>query len=250
MTSFVRGLLPLTALAALTTAMPATAQDDLIARSRAAYAALRSYADSGAVMVETGVPGAPPAVERHTFSTRFRSPRHFYFEFRKGSSSSSSAGAGSGGERLAIWCDGGDFQSWWSATGVHEIYSGGRGVSAFTSAVYPTAGAATHIPPFLFPAAEMHGPLVDIKDVRVVATEDVNGRRTQKVSGVVQSHFGAARPTTIWIDAGTLLVVKLVEDTPIGSPAGHLERITTTFEPQVNPVLDDSRFQFAVPPGG
>ncbi len=240
MTSFAR-LLPLTALAALTTAMPARAQDDLIARSRAAYAALRSSADSGGVMVETGVPGAPPAIERHTFSTRFRSPRHFYFEFRKGS--------GSGGERLAIWCDGGDFQSWWSATGVHEVYSGGRGVSAFTSAAYPTAGAATHIPPFLFPTAEMHGPLVDIKDVRVVATEDVNGRRTRKVSGVVQSHFGAARPTTIWIDTDTLLVVKLVEDTPIGSPAGHLERITTTFEPQVNPALDDSRFQFAVPPG-
>jgi hypothetical protein len=236
-----RRFLPATAVAAVLIAIPAGASDDLLARSRAAYAALRSYADTGIVTVETKVPGSALAVERHTFSTRFRTPRHFYFEFKKD--------ANAGDERLAIWCDGGDFQGWWSATGVHEVYSGGRGVNAFTSAVFPTQGTASQIPPLLFPAAEMHGPLVDIKDVRVLGTEDAGGRPSHKIAGVVQAHFGAARPVTIWIDADTLLVRKIVEETPVGSAAGNIDRVTTTFEPRANPELDDSRFRFVVPSG-
>jgi outer membrane lipoprotein-sorting protein len=226
-------------IAAIAAVLPAGAQDDVLARSRAAYAGLRSYADSGVITTETRLPGAPPVVERHTFTTRFRSPRNFYFEFTKDPAA--------GSERLAIWCDGGDFQSWWSATGVHEVYSGGRGVSAFSTAVFPTKGAAADIPPLLFPKAEMHGPLTDAKDVRAAGTEDMNGRRQYKMTGIVQAHFGAARPVAIWIDAETLLVRKMVEDTPVGAPAGHVDRVTTTFEPQLNPVLDDSGFQFAIP---
>jgi outer membrane lipoprotein-sorting protein len=239
MMTITRRFLP--AIAAVLIATPAAAADDVLVRSRAAYAALRSYADTGTVTVETQVPGSALAVERHTFSTRYRSPRHFHLEFKKDPNA--------GAERLVIWCDGGDFQSWWSATGVHEVYGGGRGVNAFTSAVFPTQGIASHIPPLLFPAAEMHGPLVDIKDVRVAGVEDTGGRRSHKIVGVVQAHFGAARPIIIWIDAETLLVRKIVEDTPAGSAAGHVDRVTTTFEPRVNPDLADSSFKFVVPSG-
>jgi outer membrane lipoprotein-sorting protein len=234
-----RRLLPATAIAAALTLAPAGASDDVLARSRAAYAALRSYSDTGIVTVETQVPGAPLAIERHTFTTRYRNPRHFYFEFKKDASA--------GDERLAIWCDGGDFQSWWSATGVHEVFSGGRGVSAFTSAVFPTQGAAVQIPPVLFPAAEMHGPFVDMKDVRALGFEDAGGRRSHKIAGVVQSHFGSARPITVWIDAETLLVRKIVEGTPVEAAAGHVDRVTTTFDPRPNLTMADSEFRFAVP---
>jgi hypothetical protein len=55
------------------------------------------------------------------------------------------------------------------------------------------------------------------------------------------------RPTTIWIDAQTLLVRKIVEDTPAENPQGSLDRLTTTFEPRANPQLEDSVFRFAVP---
>lgn len=222
--------------------VPAPASDDVLERSRAAYAALRSYADTGVITVETGSAGSALSVERHTFSTRYRAPRHFYLEFTKDPNAAS--------ERLVIWCDGGDFQSWWSATGVHEVYSGGRGASAFSTSVFPTHGAGYQIPPLIFPAAEMHGPLVDIKDVRVEGVEDVGGRRSHKLAGVVQAHFGAARRTTVWIDADTLLVRKIVEDTPAGSASGEVGRVTTTFEPQANPELEDGRFRFTVPSGG
>jgi len=213
----------------------------LLARSRAAYAALRSYADTGRVAVELRPSGAPALVEHFTFHTAFRSPRHFSFDF--------SADAPSNRERLVIWCDGGDFQSWWSATGVHEVWSNGRGVSALATAVFPTKGAAAQIPPWLFPAAEMHGPLVDLTPDRVHGVENVDGRRSHRLTGRSGGHFGAARPVTVWIDAETLLVRRIVEDSPDGTPAGTTERVTTTFTPQANPELADTRFTFTVPAG-
>jgi len=221
------------ALAAL--ASPASAQS-VLDRSRAAYAALESYEDEGVVTVEQGTPGAV-AVERHSFRTLYRSPRNFLLDFIK---------AG-GGERLVIWCDGGDFQSWWSATGVHTVHSGGRGTVAFATAVYPTSGAAYQIPPLLFPAARMYGPVAGLEEAREEGVEEVNGRRTHRISGVARGHFGSARPITIWIDAESLLVVRILEDTPEGMPAGQIQRITTTLQPRANPELADERFRF-VPP--
>src|SRR5262245_51264858 len=56
------------------------AADDVLARSRAMYAGLRSYADTGTVLHEFSV----SSKERHTFTTYFnRSPRRFYFDFKK-----------------------------------------------------------------------------------------------------------------------------------------------------------------------
>ncbi len=54
--------------------------------------------------------------------------------------------------------------------------------------------------------------------------------------------------TDWWVGAGTYLVVKLLEDTPRGSPAGSVNRITTALASTANPSLDDSRSRFKVPP--
>jgi outer membrane lipoprotein-sorting protein len=220
---------------------PSETSQDLLGRIRTTYESLKSYADTGTVTVEIQAPGSTLVVERHTFTTRFRGPRNFYFDFKKDPAA--------GDERMVIWCGGGDFESWWSVTGVHDVHSGGRGVMAFGTAVFPTQGAALQIPPLLFPKAEMHGSLVDAKDIRAAGTETINGRPTRKMTGVAQAHFGAARPITIWVDAETMLVRKIVEDRPADAPAGSVDRITTTFEPRLNPDLDDSAFRFAVPSG-
>ena len=50
-----------------------------------------------------------------------------------------------------------------------------------------------------------------------------------------------------WIDAETMLVRKVFEDTPKGYPAGSYSRLTVTIEPQANATLDDGKFQFTVP---
>jgi hypothetical protein len=157
-----------------------------------------------------------------------------------------------GKERLVIWSDGGDFQSWWSATGVHQTYPRGTGATAFGTASFPTKGAVLLVPPLLFSQAGLQGPLVALKVPRLAGTEDMDGHRVHKLVGEVALTYrtglgGHARPTTVWIDAQSLLVRKIVEDTPAGSPQGSVDRVTTTFKPQANPPLADSLFRFAVP---
>jgi hypothetical protein len=51
----------------------------------------------------------------------------------------------------------------------------------------------------------------------------------------------------VWIDVETSLVRKIFEDTPKGAGGGIASSITTTFEPQANPTLEDGRFRFTVP---
>jgi outer membrane lipoprotein-sorting protein len=56
------------------------------------------------------------------------------------------------------------------------------------------------------------------------------------------------RRVAVWIDSETLMIRKIFQDTPKGMGGGGTRfRFTYTFEPQVNPALDDSRFKFAVP---
>ena len=220
--------------------------DDLWERSRAAYTALQSYSDAGVVVTENQSPGAPLLVERYSFTTYYRAPRQFYFDFKKDPKA--------GNERLVIWCDGGDFQSWWSATRVHQTYPQGTGATAFGVSAFPTKGAVLLIPPLLFPKAGLQGPLAALKAPRLVGTLELNGVRVHKLVGEVAIGYATglgahARATTVWIDAQTLLVRKIVEDTPAGSPEGSVDRATITFEPHANAQLADSVFQFGVPSG-
>jgi hypothetical protein len=217
---------------------------DLWDQSRAAYASLHTYADVGTVTTEERPPGGTTLIERHTFFTRYAAPRKFYFEFRKDPKVST--------ERLVIWSDGGEFQSWWSATSVHQTYPQGTGASAFALSSFPTKGSVLLIPPLLFPQAGLQGPLVAFKVTRVAGDEELDGNQVHKLVGEVTIGYATglgahARPTTVWVDARTLLVRKIVEETPAGSPEGSASRVTTTFQPQSNPRLADSLFRFAVP---
>jgi outer membrane lipoprotein-sorting protein len=227
---------------------------DILARSRATYAALTSYADSGEIRIEAGGPGGNPWEERHSFTTRYRAPRNFKFELTKKI-----------GERIVIWCDGGDFQSWWSTTGTHTVYPKGRGHLAFGGASYPTRGAALQIAPLIFPLAGLQGALsglflqaepadgVEGGVLELEGTELLSGRRVHRISGDVGLGYArtgavtSVRRTTVWIDAESHLVLKVVEETPSNHPRGVVDRLTTTFEPVANPDLADDAFRFALP---
>lgn len=218
-------------------------EDDIVKRSREMYAALASYADSGAVVVEAQSPGGPLLTERHRFVTYYQGPRKFFHDFREDPAA--------GGDRLVIWCDGGDFNTWWATTGVHEVYEKGRGANAFALSALPTNGSALQVPPLLFAGAGLHGPLSDFANYRAVGTERIAGRDAVKLVGEVrltyQSGHGTARPTTVWIDRETLFVLKVVEETPSGSARGVVSRSTTTLAPLANPRLDEARFRFTPP---
>jgi outer membrane lipoprotein-sorting protein len=214
----------------------------ILEESRAAYAALASYADRGEVRIETGSAGVPVWEEKHRFTTAFRTPRNFQFDFHKAN-----------GERLVVWCDGGDFQSWWSATHVHETYPKGKGHQAFAMSSYPTRGASLQLSPLLFSQAGLQGPLTALAEPRLEGAETLGGRRVLKLVGDVGLGYAktgavtSVRKTTVWIDAETHLVRQVLEDTPTNAAAGTVDRITTSFEPKANPPLDDGAFRFDVP---
>jgi len=217
-------------------------EGDILARSRATYAALRSYADTGTVDMEYGPAGAT-IWERHTFRTRYRAPRRFFFDFTKYQKA----------DRFVVWSDDEAFRTWWQTTGVESTYPKGQGTGAITTATAPTKNAITQIAPLLFSQAGLAGTLTEFGDASVVGTESVGGRSCHKLVGVARSVYAATqhvtnvRRTTVWIDVETLLIRKVLEETPQGTPAGLVSRVTTMFEAEANPTLDDDRFRF-VPP--
>jgi hypothetical protein len=224
-------------------ALPA-AQQDVLARSRAVYAALKSYSDTGTIQHEFG-PAASPTVERHTFRTFYRAPRHYFFDFVEDKKA--------GGDRHVVWGDNEAFHAWNSVTGVDMTFPKGQGAGAFVAASVGSLGSILKMAPLLFSQAGLQGTLTEVATTTDEGFEIVNGRRCHKLSGIAKSVYSQTgretniRRTTVWIDADTMLVRKVFEDTPSGGPVGHVLRYTTTFEPLANPPLDDLKFRFAVP---
>jgi hypothetical protein len=224
-------------------AQPASAAppsaEQLLDDVRAKYAGLSSYSDTGTMVVESKPIGAPMIREQLTFTTRFAAPKQFFFEATKTS-----------GERFVIWCPGDHFHSWWSATQVHEAYSPGEGANAFAMGTLPTSGTALLIPPLLFQSAGLQGPLLMMQESRYDGAELLNGRRMHKITGKVrENHWNdSVRNTTLWIDAETLLVRKIFEDTPTGMGSA-IQRATTILEPQLAPKSQRTSFEFRVPAG-
>jgi hypothetical protein len=220
----------------------ASATQDVVVRSRTQYGALRSYADTGTVDAELG-PTGQVIRERHTFKTYYRAPRHFYFDFTKHQNV----------DRFVIWSDDAAFHTWWQATGVEHSYPKGQGAGAFVTGAAPTKNALMQIAPLLFASAGLTGTLTEFVDASDAGSDVVGGKACYRLIGIARSVYPATghehnvRRTTVWIDRDTLLVRKVFEDTPRGTPAGFVNRITTTFEPVVNLAVEDSRFKF-VPP--
>lgn len=220
---------------------PATTADDILARSKATYAALKTYADSGTVQLEYGPVGAAVS-ERHSFRTYYRSPRFFFFDFTREKNT----------DRFVVWSDEQAFHTWWKTTGQEETYGKGQGSSAFILGAPPTKNSLTQIAPLLFPAAGLVGTLTELGNATDAGTEKVDGRPCYRLSGVARSVYRITgkvvniRRTTIWIDAETLLVRRVLEE-PQGTTPGTVNRTTTTFSPHANPTLTDASFQFTPP---
>ena len=222
----------------------APGDDDIVARARASYGQLTSYSDTGTIDTELKLGAGPTIREHHTFLTYFRKPRSFYFEFNEDSKA--------GADRFVVWSDAEAFKTWWKTTGVQTEYPRGQGVAALVSAFGTTNGAAAVIAPVLFPQADLRGVLVNFQDGKLEGADTIDGRKCHKVKGVQRSVYGTGRgeslrDTILWIDAETMLVRKMFEDTPRGTLAGSVNRVTTVFQPAANPSLDDKRFVFIAP---
>ena len=218
-----------------------TSAQEILTKSQATYAALKSYADTGTLDTEFGPPNGVLR-EHHTFTTLFRTPRHFLFDFVKEDKA----------DRFVVWADDEAFHTWWQATGAADTYPKGQGGGAFVAGGQPTLNSLMVLSPWLFPQADLNGALTEFGDATLAGTEPINGHACYKLSGVGKSvyrqsgHVVNVRKMTVWIDAQTLLVRRVFEDTA-DDTGSYANRFTTTFEPQANPTLADARFAFTPP---
>lgn len=224
--------------------------EDVLARTRAAYAALTSYADSGTVLDE-----APGFTDRSTFRMLFtREPRQLLIDSRAVESTYKTGNRLPLNTHVVLWMENGDLHTWSSKSQAHETYpaDGGQQVNALKNASYYTAGISVLIPSHLYSKSGLVSPVHATEEAEADGFETVNGRRCFRILGVERWRYPSGKETgvraiTLWIDAETYLIHKVVEDTPKGMPRGSLSRRTTTIKHQANPKLEPAQFRFAVP---
>ena len=229
---------------------PAFDAEDVLAKTRAAYAALRSYADSGTVLDET-----TGFTDRSTFRTLFiRDPRYLLIDYTAVASEYTGGHRLPLGHRIVVWMENGELQTWISTTQAHETYpaDGGQQVNALSSTGYRTAGISVLIPSHLYSKSGLASAVHATEEAEADGFETVNGRRCFRILGVERWRYPSGRetgvrPITIWVDAETYLIHKILQDTPKGMPRGSISRRITTLKHQTNPKLDPAQVRFTVP---
>jgi len=230
---------------------PAVRADDVLAKTRAAYEKLTSYADSGTVLDEsTGF------TDRSTFRTFFtREPSNLFIEFRGAASEYKTGSRVPLTTHVVLWMQNGELETWSSASQSHEIWPRAQGqqVNAVKNAGHFTAGISVLIPSHLYgKSARLASAIHAAEEIENDGFETVNGRKCYRLTGVERWRYPSGqetgvRPITIWIDAETYLIHKVFEDTPKGYPRNQISRRTTTIKHRINPALAPALFRFNVP---
>jgi outer membrane lipoprotein-sorting protein len=211
--------------------------DSVLQKTRDLYVGLKSYSDTAVVLNEYGT----ASTDRFTFTTNFnRVPRHFILDFRK-----------PGGGRYVIWGDPDAFHTWTGGTGQQYDYPNPSNATALTMSSVQTYGAAMGITTLLYGKAKLGGLLNNIADPVLDGTEEISGHRCYRIVGRMSDTYAATskevnvRKATIWIETDSSLVRQVKEEwKPL---PGQRSRLTTTFQPQINPTIDDSKFKFVAP---
>ena len=226
---------PLLACFAMASAYAQTGES-ILQKSRDTYAQLKSYADTGVVLDQYGV----SSEDNHTFSTVFnRAPRHVLLDFRK-----------QAGDRYVIWADPDAFHTWWKTTGQQMDYPNPNNTPAISLSGPTTVGVSLKIPTLLYGKA-FSAEMLKVADPVLAGTEEVGENGCHRITGGASDVYGATgrevnkRKVTVWIDRESFLIRKVVEE--FEAPPGQRKRIITTFEPQMNPLLDNVNFQFTPP---
>jgi len=221
---------------------------ELLKRSMDLYATLPAYSDSG-----TAVREGPGLVDRWKFRTYFRRPLDFRFDFQGVTSQSAGLTVDSSAQHIVLWMIKGELQSFNQQMRTHNtVPRTGNQPAELLSATTGTAGTSVLIPSLLFAKADLPGTIRQIKEAAHVGYEAVNGHRCHKIVGTAAQFYPSGQKTnvrdvTVWLDAESLLVRKVFEDTPKGYPSNSYLRLTITLDPNANPRLDDASFQFTMP---
>jgi len=224
--------------------------EDALKRSSAAYSALTAYADSGTVVEESR-----GFKNKYTFRTYFtRKPRNLFLDFIMTESEDDNGYKIKGNHETVIWMDNGLLQTYDRITQEHATYpeDGGRQVEALKGATYGTKGVSVIVPSLFYTKAGLASVIQATEEATAAGTETIDGRPCLKVMGIERWRYPSGqvtgvRPVTIWIDAETYLIRKILQDTPKSMPRGAISRRTTTFRPYANPSLEPSSFRYTVP---
>jgi hypothetical protein len=234
----------------LATVGPARAEDgmDLLKRSMALYSTLPTYADSG-----TAVREGPGLVDRWKFQTWFQRPLNFRFDFQGVTSTSAGLTVDSSSQHIVLWMIEGELQSFNRQMRSHNtVPRTGNQPAELLNASAGTAGTSVLIPSLLFAKAQLPGSIRQIREAAHAGYESINGHRCHKIVGQAAQYYPSGQMTnvrqvTVWLDAQSLLVRKVFEDTPKGYPSSAYLRLTIVLDPQMNPQLQDANFRFSVP---
>lgn len=230
----------------------APALPDVLQKSFARYAALTSYADTGTVKQEL-----PGLVDEARFTTYFRrATRDLLIDFAAVASVSTETKLkiDLSGHRTVIWMSKGEMQKYDFRLRSHETVAPDNGGQprALQVAGHATKGVSMLIPSLLYTQARLPSTVLQVEEAEAAGDESIDGRRCHKFLGVAAAYYPSGqrtsvRPVAIWVDAETLLIRRVFEDTPRGYQSGSYLRTTITFTPHANPAIDDAKFQFAVP---
>jgi outer membrane lipoprotein-sorting protein len=227
----------LPAILLLCSAADAQTAESILQKTRDTYVELKSYADTGAILEEYGA----NAKDTHRFATYFsRAPRHFLLDFTK-----------QGGDHFVIWGDPNAFHTWWKSTGQTTDYPNPNNTPAISLSGYNTKGAALKIPTLLYGKSQLAAALLAIHDAVLDGTDTIGDHRCYRVTGRASDVYSATgkevniHRISVWIDTGSSLVRQVREEWK--TTPGTINRVTTTYEPQVNPSLKESQFKFTPP---
>jgi outer membrane lipoprotein-sorting protein len=210
--------------------------ESILEKSRDTYAQMASYVDTGVVLVEYGT----SSEDQHTFSTAFnRAPRHLLLDFHK-----------QGGDRLVIWADPNGFHTWWKTTSQQADYPNPNNAGALSLSAPNTMGVALKVPTLLYRKA-FSAVMLKLANPVLDGTEDIGAHHCYRVTGRTGDVYAATgnevnvRKVTVSIDAESFLIRKMVEEwKPL---PGQRNRITTSFDPQSNLTIDETKFKFTPP---
>jgi len=213
----------------------AQSADSVLQKMRDTYGAMKSYSDTGHIVNEYG------ATDRHTFSTYFnRSPRRFLLDFRK-----------QGGDQFVIWADQDAFHTWWKTTTQQTDYPNPNNAPAISMSGRNTTSAALKAPALLYSKVDLGGDFNNFADITLDGTENIAGHDCYRLVGRASDRYAATdkevnvRKMTVWVDTSSSLLRQVREEWK--AAGGGVNRITTTYQPQANPTIDDGKFRF-IPP--
>jgi hypothetical protein len=221
---------------------------DLLKRSMTLYANLSAYSDSGVAVRE-----GPGLVDRWKFKTYFLRPLGFRFDFQGVTSQSAGLTTDASAQHVVLWMVKGELHSFNQQLRSHNtIPPTGNQPAELLNASARTAGTSVLIPSLLFAKSNLPGSIRQIREPVHAGFESVNGHRCHKIVGTASEFYPSGKMTnvrqvTVWLDATSLLVRKVFEDTPQGYSAGSYLRLTINLDPTANPQLEDENFKYVVP---